>query len=378
VGLLTDVLAGLPLVDAHCHPLAATVSDPATFGIWLTEADRFPAGVDPWDSAVGMAVRRWCGPVLGLAPDLRPHEYLEERAALGPDEATRRLLRAANLSCLLVDTGLSDPAPTSPDTLAESAGASWHEVVRLESVAERVGASGVTAGEFAAAFVDELAATSRDAVALKSILAYRHGFDIDPARPTAREVAQAAGEWLAQGTPGPHPPRLNHPVLLRFLLWTGLDRGLPLQMHAGLGDRDLALHRSDPAQLQPFLAAAEPAGVPIVLLHCYPYHRQAGWLAQVYPHVYVDVGLTVGQVGGRASAVLAEFCELAPFGKLLFSTDGCRLPELYLVGAAQFRDSFSRLVDVPRPDAERIARMVGGDNARRVYRLPGGDERERR
>ena len=378
MGVLTDVLAGLPLVDAHCHPLAARVPDPARFGVWLTEADRFPAGVDPWDSCVGVAVRQWCGPALGLTADVRTDEYLDARAALGPDEAARRLLRAANLSCLLVDTGLSDPAPGRPDTLADAAGAGWHEVVRLEAVAERVASSGVTAHGFAHAVVDELAATTRDAVALKSIVAYRHGFAIDPTPPAAPEVAQAAGEWLAKAGDEGRLPRLDHPVLLRFLLWTGLERGLPLQVHAGIGDRDLALHRSDPALLQPFLAAAEPAGVPIVLLHCYPYHRQAGWLAQVYSHVYVDVGLTVGQVGTRAGAVLAEFCELAPFGKLIFSTDGCRLAESYLVGAAQFRHSFGRLLDLPRADAERMARMVGGDNARRVYRIPDGDGRERR
>jgi predicted TIM-barrel fold metal-dependent hydrolase len=92
------------------------------------------------------------------------------------------------------------------------------------------------------------------------------------------------------------------------------------------------------------LAAAEPSGVAVVLLHCYPYHRQAGWLAQVYPHVYLDVGLTLAQVGAQADVVLREFFELASFGKLLFSTDGYALPELYLVGAAQFRHSLTKLL----------------------------------
>ncbi len=160
------------------------------------------------------------------------------------------------------------------------------------------------------------------------------------------------------------------------MLWCGVDRGLPVQFHTGLGDRDLRLEAANPALLQPFLAAAEPSGVPIVLLHCYPYHRQAGWLAQVFPHVYVDVGLTIAQVGARADAVIGEFCELAPFGKLLFSTDGCALPELYLVGAAQFRHSFGRLLGgwvadgaMSPEDGLRVATLVGADNARRLYRL---------
>jgi hypothetical protein len=78
--------------------------------------------------------------------------------------------------------------------------------------------------------------------------------------------------------------------------------------------------------------------------------------------------------------VLAECLELAPFGKLLFSTDGYRLPELYLVGAAQFRFSLGRVLEgwladgaLSLGDAERMVRMVAGDNARRVYRLgPNG------
>lgn len=371
LGPAGDELAGLEMVDAHCHPLPATPVPREGLAVALTEAEHMAPLVDPWDTMVGLAVRRWCGPVLGMEPGVTPDEYLQARAALGAEEATRRLLRAARLSYLLVDTGLAEPQPQHAAELAADAEAQWREVVRLERVAERVASSGVSAHQFAPTFLDVLATEVRDAVAVKSILAYRHGFDVDPARPSGREVNAAAAEWLA--APGT-PPRLTHAVLLRFVLWSGLDLGLPVQLHCGFGDRDVPLARSDPALLQPLLTAAEPLRVPIVLLHCYPFHRQAAWLAQVYPHVYLDVGLTVAQVGARARAVLAECCELAPFGKLLFSTDGCRVPELFLVGAAQFRHSFGALLDGWVADgdltvayARRIARMVSADNARRVY-----------
>jgi uncharacterized protein len=211
-------------------------------------------------------------------------------------------------------------------------------------------------------------------VAVKSVLAYRHGLDIEPTRPSDVEVRRAAGDWLREAAAG--RPRLTDPVLLRHLLWCGVDTGLPVQLHTGFGDRDLALSRSDPALLQRFCAAVEPTGVPLVLLHCYPYHRSAGWLAQVYPHVYVDIGLTVTHVGARVTAVLGEFLELAPFGKLLYSSDAYGLAELYLVGAAQFRYGLGRLLAgwvadgaVGAPDADRVASMIGAANARRVYRL---------
>ena len=362
-----EVLAALPLVDAHCHRLLAEAVDADRFERYCTEADRLPPGT-AWDSPAGLAIRRWCPPALDLPAFAPPADYLRRRGELGLAEVDARLLRAAGLSHLLVDTGL----PGAPvESLARAAGAPVSEVVRLERVAEELTADGVTAGGFAAAYVDRLAEAARGAVATKSVLAYRHGLDVEPGRPGPAEVRGAAGAWLARAG-----RRLDHPVLLRFVLWAGVDLGLPVQVHTGLGDTDLALHRSDPALLQPWLAAVEPAGVAVVLLHCYPYHRQAGWLAAVYPHVHVDVGLVAGQVGAGADRVLGECLELAPAAKVVFSTDGYRLPERYLVGAAQFRLSLGRALDrrvndgaMSAGDAERVARLVGAANARRVYAL---------
>jgi predicted TIM-barrel fold metal-dependent hydrolase len=353
------------LIDAHCHTVVAGDLDEAAFAQGLTEADRpAPTGVSYVDSQLGLAVRRWCGPVLGLPAHAQLPEYLARRAELGWRAASAALMRAAGLATLLVDTGLGG---ASLDDLGGFAGAPVREVVRLEQVAESL--AGVEAAGFADAYREALAARVAGAVAVKSILAYRHGLGIPAERPSPAEVQRAAGAWL--GAAG--ATRLTDPVLLRFVLWEGVDTGLPLQLHTGSGDRDLALRNADPALLQPFLAAVEPTGAPVVLLHCYPYHRQAGWLAAVYPNVYVDLGLTLNHAG---TGVLAEFFELAPFGKLMFSTDAYGLPELYRTGAAQFRHAFGRLRDawladgaLSTVDADRIAGMVGAGNARRVYDL---------
>jgi len=368
-------LDALPLVDGHCHSVVADQLDDDAFASWCTEAT-VPAspGVSYLDSQLGVAVRRWCAPVLDLPAGAPMRKYLARRRELGAGEVNRRLLAAAGLRELLVDTGLPGPplsALVPPDALGEAAGAAVGEVVRLESVAEAVVASGVAAGRFGAAFTEALASAVEGAVAVKSILAYRHGLGIDPRRPSAAEVRAAAADWLRSGR-----SRLADPVLLRHLLWCGVDTGLPIQVHTGFGDRDLTLAHADPSLLQPWCAAVEPTGVPVVLLHCYPYHRQAGWLAQVYPNVYVDVGLTVGYLGARATSVLAEYLELAPFGKLLYSSDAYGLAELYLVGAAQFRSSLAQILSgwvddgaIPVGDARRLAAAIGADNARRTYDL---------
>jgi uncharacterized protein len=368
-------LSKTPLVDHHCHGVVADALDPAAFEQLLTESRHpLPHGGSWFDTSLGLAVRALCPPLLGLPSHAAPADYLARRAELGVDELNQRLLRSTGIGHYLVDTGLNGSVLGCADMAAVSGGRA-HEVVRLEAVAERVHAGGITATGFGSAFAEALDIAASSAVAVKSVVAYRHGLDIDPARPRAHEVRAAADRWF-RDSEGTENVRLTDPVLLRHLLWTGVDTGLPLQLHTGFGDADLTLMRSDPALLTPFLRAVEPAGVPVIALHCYPYHRNAAYLAHVFPHVYVDVGLTVNYVGARAGAVLAETLELAPYGKVLFSTDAYGLPELYAVGAALFRRHLQRLLEqwvsedaCVVSDAERIARMIGGENAGQVYRL---------
>jgi predicted TIM-barrel fold metal-dependent hydrolase len=188
-------------------------------------------------------------------------------------------------------------------------------------------------------------------------------------------VAAAAGAWLRSAAGGKRP-RLTDPVLLRAGIWAGLDLGLPLQFHVGYGDPDLRLHRCNPLLMSDWLAAG-PRDVPVMLLHCYPYHREAGYLAQVFPQVYFDVGEAVNYTGARSRAVLAESLELAPFGKALFSSDAWGPAELHLLGAVLWRRGMASVLggfveagEWSMADAVRVAATIGRDNARRVYRLP--------
>lgn len=366
----------LALIDHHCHGVVADALDRPGFEALLTEAPGPPAaGTSMFDSQLGFAVRRWCAPVLGLEPHAPADSYLHRRAELGPAEVNRRLLHAAQVDTWLVDTGHQADRLLSPAQLAAASGAPAREIVRLEAVAEGVARAGVSASGFAGAFAEALGTAAAAAAGLKSIAAYRSGLDFGPQRPDAAEVRAAAGRWLAGLREG-GPVRLADPVLLRHLIWVGLDTGLPLQFHTGFGDPDVRLHRADPALLHDFLLATRDRGTPILLLHCYPYHRQAAYLANVFPHVYLDVGEALNHVGARSAAVLAEALELAPFHKLLYSSDAFGLPELHYLGATGFRRDLARVIGRfvadgawSAADGGRVAVLVGSANARRVYRL---------
>ncbi len=106
----------------------------------------------PFDSLAGLALRRWCPPLLGLPPHASADAYAERRAALGGDEVNRRFLGASGLAALCVDTGYAPAGLLSPGETAGLAGAAAFEVVRLEQVAESLARSGVRAADFPDAY----------------------------------------------------------------------------------------------------------------------------------------------------------------------------------------------------------------------------------
>ncbi|MFP3962792.1 amidohydrolase family protein [Actinomadura fulvescens] len=386
---MLERLEALRLVDHHCHGVLDRDLGPAEFEALLTEADEVDeAGIElrgsMWDTQAGFAVRRWCAPVLGLPAHASPGAYLARRAELGADEVNRRFLAAAALDVLCVDTGFTPQALLEPPALGRLAGARSYEIVRLERLAEDAVADGVGAAAFAGEVRSRLnaKARSRDVAGCKSIAAYRAGLELAGERPAAADVPAATGRLLreAKRSLAGHsaPPRVSDEVLHRFLVWCSVDEGLPVQFHVGYGDADADLRRGDPLLLTSLLRTVAPTGVPVMLLHNYPFHRQAGYLAQVFPNVFVDAGLATHNLGHRSPALIAELLELAPFGKVLYSSDAFGLAELFHLGALLFRRGLAAFLGSgvrdgawTGEDAVRVAELMASGNARRAYRLPG-------
>jgi uncharacterized protein len=364
---LADHIAGVPLIDQHAHGCWLEAGDRQRFENGLNEANTEPlADFDSaFDTQLGFAVRAHCSPLLGLPEHAEPQEYWQHRSQLTETELARIFLRAAGVSDWLVDTGYADGVADVAQ-VAELSASRAHEVVRLEQVAEQAAQA---PGDYASTFEEILRRRAATAVGTKSVLAYRGGFDGDLTEPSAVEVATAAARWRDSGG-----IRLTDRVLLRFGLHQALRLGKPLQFHVGFGDRDCDLHKANPLYLLDFLR--QSGETPIVLLHCYPYEREAGYLAQAFNNVYLDGGLSINYLGARAPAFIAGLLELAPFRKIVYSSDGFGPAELHYLGTKLWRNGIHRVLsgfvddgDWSPADAMRVVDLIARDNAARIYQL---------
>lgn len=386
---LSGAMSAVPLVDHHVHGAWTASRSRAEFENALNEGNTAPLA--PWESGfdtqLGFAVRAHIAPLLGLPAHVPADAYWRSRAALGDLGLAAGLLPAAGVESWLVDEGFSAGVCTRTQ-LAELAGSAAggnpatasaaYEIVRLETLAEEVLVQAGPDG-YLSAFGELLRERLRgdDAVGVKSIAAYRTGFAIDWGEHDRRALTERVHAWADRGG-----TRLTDPALVAFGVRTALEPGLrsevgkpvPLQFHVGFGDRDARIDLSNPMHLSPLLA--EFPGSPVALLHCYPYEREAGYLAQAYSGVHMDVGLAVNFLGARAASLVGRSLELAPFSKILYSSDACGPAELHVLGALLWRDGYAEaaagFVDRGHwsaDDAVRVGKLIGRDNARRLYGL---------
>ena len=371
---LADRLRNIALVDHHVHGAFNKPIDRAGFEASINEGstDPVPDFMTMFDSPLGLAIRRWCAPVLGLEAHAPADDYWARRSEIGPDELTAAMLTRAGVSRWIVDTGFKGDLLTTPEQLTELSGRPASEILRLERLTEDLLETGTDPDDFPAAFRGALqdAVESPDVVGTKTIAAYRTNFDIDWSRPTDVAVVEHARSLASQGS----DLRVDSPVLIAFGVHEAAAHGLPVQVHVGFGDRDLDLNRTDPLLLLPLLRSMTP--VPVLLLHCYPFHRQAGYLAQAFEHVNFDVGLAINYLGSRSTALVGEALDTAPFAKQLYSSDAFGPPELHLLGAVLWRRAMGlvlgewvRTGECGEQDAIAIVDMIGVHNAARVYGL---------
>jgi predicted TIM-barrel fold metal-dependent hydrolase len=367
-------LNDIPLIDQHAHNvLKPEVAARYPYAAGFTEG--YHPEIINHHARHTLFYRRSLREIAALL-ECEPQEaaIVARRESLGIESLTQLYFRAANLEAIYLDDGFA-PEDILPIT--------WHEklipvkrILRLEVVAENLISQTDDFETFLANFNSEIDPPPAGVVAFKSIVCYRTGLDIQP---VTLEAAAAYFYRLKQKFPN-QPIRLADKPLIDFLLQQALiiaaKYQMPVQLHTGYGDPDLDLRLANPLYLRSLLESSQNDHAPIVLLHAsYPYMREAGYLASVYPQVYLDFGLAIPSlsVSGMRETI-QQLLELTPTSKLMYSSDAHSLPELYYLAAKWGRQLLGEVLeqaiedsDITLNEAEAIAQAILRENAIRLY-----------
>jgi predicted TIM-barrel fold metal-dependent hydrolase len=364
-------LTGIPVVDHHAHALRRThAADALAYRSAFTESgDAAQIREHVPHSVYYRWLLREVAAALGCPPTEAAVLQARRRFA-APVDLARFLWPRANIDTMLLDTGFLREELLGPQEMERETAIRSFEVVRLEALAEDLIAGSRTFEELREAWRTAVGSLrDRGAVAAKSIAAYRTGLEILPVHP---EEARAAFR--------PGRRRLASKPLLDFLLWEAFPllaaQSLPLQIHVGYGDADADQRLANPLHLRAIFEQESLAAMPVVMLHCYPYIREAGILAATYAQAAFDCSLVIPLGPAGAARYLAEALELAPATKLLYASDAHSWPEGHWLAARVYRQALGEALAAAHRagylsagDAEDDAAAVLGGNARRIYGL---------
>jgi predicted TIM-barrel fold metal-dependent hydrolase len=264
-GSFPDFVEQVSLIDHHVHGAFHADGDEARFQNSLNEGNTEPLAKpgDTYNTQIGLAIRRWCSCILDLPRHASPADYWNRRCELGELEVCRRMTRAAGVSDWLIDTGLDAADYLGVAGMADVSGGRTHEIVRLERVAESLIQELANPADYVDEFGQRLHELTRSAVGVKTVLAYRAGFDQNLSRPTPAAVVEAARRWQENARAGTNP-KLTDVTLIAHGIHTAASMKLPLQFHVGFGDSDLDLHKTNPLYLLDFLRSHTHHAAPLL------------------------------------------------------------------------------------------------------------------
>jgi len=375
-------LSAVPVIDNHCHAYTRPLGplDVPAYRRLFSEVREPKAATEHIQNAT---YYRWAlkelGRVLGCAAAEGP--VLERRAALSQRDLVALLLRDAPIEAKLIDTGLGGTEFLSVVEMRELTGIRVEWMLRIEVLAERLIPDSDGFDHFLARFDAALEeARAGGIVALKSIAAYRTGLQIAPVAPDVASAAFHAVQ-VAAARDGTRLRLANKPLIdflvCRALLYAAA-LGLPMQFHTGYGDPDTDLRLGNPLHLRTLFEDPSFAAAPIVMLHeSYPFTREAAYLAAVYENAYLDISYSVPFLDyHELLSCTHQALGVAPWSKVLYSSDGFGIPEHAWLGALHGRrvlaHALQAKIDAGELDGAEAMEAAGAilhDNSRRVYRL---------
>lgn len=314
---------------------------------------------------------------LGISPDIE--SVLNERnaqVALDYRDYVQRLYADAGLDTVVFDFGVPLPMLDIDEVSAELP----IEVVpiyRIEPLIADLLKQDLSWSEFKDAYdtaISEGLSSGRYR-GVKSIIAYRTGLDVSPLSRTPDQGFQAL-DAIKRGLGGGSMKKLRDHLLCRAIELC-MEHDVPMQIHTGMGDFEVNLVMCRPAYLMDLLRFPVYRSCRVLLVHTgYPYHREAAYMANVLPRVYLDLSEGIPFASSAAWEIIEGTVAMAPLNKICYGSDGYTVPEIMYtsakLGKQALQDVLNGLVAkrmLNEADAQQAAAGILPGNARELYQL---------
>jgi len=380
-----------PVVDSHCHAfLPEKETEP--FEQYLTLADHPIPKMDVVNTFLYRQLVRELSRILNTGGTHQ--EIVEERQKRyeqDPVGYIELLFDDANIETLLIDTGY--PAEVfsgySIDlkNFSKIVPSEVREIFRIDLIIYDLIERRLSFEEAVEQLHEKMKnAVKNGAVGLKSVVAYRTGLEIK--RGAEDEVRRAYGEMIAQAKSG-SPVRdvlssssRHAKTVYDYFVFLGVEAsvelGVPFQIHTGMGDAPfIDLRIANPILLHDLINDEAIKDAKIVLVHGgYPYIEEAGFLVNSYPNVFLDLSETIPFISIGVKEKLLNLFEMAPTTKIMYGSDGFKIPELHWFSSIQAKKALTAALnelvesrEIDEESAYEVAKQFLSDNAKRIYNL---------
>lgn len=388
----------LSVVDVHCHPYprkdklsADAWVDAVSFGGGSPEYLQ-AGGIQTDEAALAMLQRvkrdtlyfrfmlRRLAEYFQVEPTVDAVVDARNRAIADAGYASYAysLHQAGGIEALVVDDG--HPLPqVNLDSFRAQVGVEVAPIFRIEVLIQQLLDDDYGWPEFQRAYDDGIAAALNEGgyKGLKSIIAYRTGLDIDP-RSRSADQGMVALEQIrrARGRTGDAIKQLRDHLFCRAIE-RSMDYDAPFQVHTGMGDWEVHLEACRPALLMELLRYPAFRACKFLLVHTgYPYHAEAGYIANVLPNIWCDLSEGLPFAGNAGRRIIAEVLEMAPISRVCYGSDTYGTPEPFytsaLLGKQALAQALQTLIDdgfMSEAQAYAAATMILADNARQLYSI---------
>ncbi len=377
----------IPIIDSHCHGFLPE-KETEEFEKYLTLSM-----LDiPISDIKNLFLYRRVVHELGRVLKCKPSEAIKKRNELykkNPQEYIETLFQDANISLLLVDTGypfeMAVGYSVSLETFGKIVPCQLKEVWRYDNTWLPLLFQDVTFQQFMDQFIEaaQKAVKENGAIAIKSAMApYLTGLEFVKVTEEQAEKAFKSVHMrpdllqILQQTPSMLKPLMDHLIFNIVALCGELD--VPLQIHVGMGDTPyLDLRKVNPIFMYNLINDETAKKTKIIFTHTgYPYIEEAGYLANQYPNVYLDISEMTPFISYGIKDKLLRLLEMCPTNKLLYGSDGYNIPELFWISSLETRTSLHEIIQhfatkktVDEKWLYSIPHQILFENTKRVYNL---------